>query len=229
MIPRKFSLTIFGKELVITPKKFSPTIFGIAIMCFLLPWVNVSCQGNNVLTISGTQLMTGKVLKVPQTLDNWSNSNTEDNNTEDNTEDQKIPRNYLVILVFLSACAGFALSFIKDERRATIAGAAASVIGIIFLILFKLKLDNDILKVSSNVGGVLQINYGTGVYLTFLLFLLAASINIYTIAQNKWISLKWISLLQSKDDVSGYKFCPRCGAKNESDNEFCKKCGNKFS
>jgi hypothetical protein len=188
-----------------TPKRFSTAIFGIALICFFLPWVNVSCQGQKVATFSGVQLVTGTTVEEPQMFGP--------------AIEKKIPGEFLAILVFLSACAGLALSFIKDKRGATGATVTGGM-GIIFLLLLKSKLDNDILRQGQ---GILQIDYGAGFYLTLLLFLFAIGINIYSIAQGKGISP-----FQGKD-VSGYKFCTQCGAKNESGNEFCKKCGTKFS
>lgn len=188
-----------------TPKRLSPAIFGIVLICFFLTWVNVSCQGQKVATFSGIQLVTGTTVEEPQMFGS--------------AKKRKIQGETLAIFVFLSACAGFALSFIKDKKGA-MGTAVTGGMGIIFLLLLKSKLDNDILRQGQ---GMLQVDYGAGFYLTLLLFLSAIGANVYSMAQGKRISL-----LQGKG-VSGYKFCTQCGAKNESGNEFCKECGTKFS
>ena len=46
-------------------KKFSPAIFGIVLICFILPFVTVSCQGQKLATLTGIQLITGTTIKQP--------------------------------------------------------------------------------------------------------------------------------------------------------------------
>jgi len=187
------------------PKRLSPAIFGIALICFFLPWVNVSCQGQKVATFSGIHLVTGTTVEQPQMFGP--------------AEERKIGGETLAILVLLSACAGLALSFLKD-KKGVMGSAVTGGMGVIFLLFLKSKLDNDILR---ETGGMSQLDYGAGFYLALLLFLSAIGVNAYSMAQGKGISL-----LQGKS-VSGYKFCTQCGARNESGNEFCKECGTNFS
>jgi len=185
--------------------RFSPGIFGIILICFFLPWITVSCQNQKVATFNGMQLVTGTTIEEPQMF----------GPTKKRTTQGEIG----AILVFLSTIAGFALSFKKDKKGA-ISVAVTGGMGIIFLLLLKSKLDNDILREG---GGMLQLNYGAGFYVTLLLFLSAVGVNVYSAGQGNGISL-----LQDKGG-SGYKFCTQCGAKNELDNEFCRECGTKFS
>lgn len=46
-----------------TTKKISPVILGIALICFFLPWINVSCQGEKVGTFTGIKLVTGTTIE----------------------------------------------------------------------------------------------------------------------------------------------------------------------
>jgi hypothetical protein len=41
----------------------SPTLFVIGLICFILPWLSVSCQGERVVTLSGVELITGKTIQ----------------------------------------------------------------------------------------------------------------------------------------------------------------------
>lgn len=41
----------------------SPTLFVIGLICFILPWLSVSCQGERVVTLSGVELITGKSIQ----------------------------------------------------------------------------------------------------------------------------------------------------------------------
>jgi len=168
-------------------KNFSPPTFGIIIMCFFLPWITFSCQGHDFATFSGVQLMTGTTVKPPQIFNDNANNSVLDNNTniDNNTETQKsIPGNFFVILAFLSACAGFTLSLIKKDKLSTAAAITAGA-GIIFLLSFKSKLDNEILKRGL---GILQVNYRIGFYLTLFFFLVAIGINVYPTTQEKVIN-----------------------------------------
>jgi hypothetical protein len=44
----------------------SPAIYGVIILCFFLPWVSVSCQGQPIVTFSGFQLAKGTTFDQPK-------------------------------------------------------------------------------------------------------------------------------------------------------------------
>lgn len=186
-------------------KKLSPAIFGIALICFFLPWVNVSCQGQKVMSFSGIQLVTGTTIEEPTMFGA--------------EQKRKVKGETFAILTFLSAIGGLALSFIKD-KKGTIGTVVTGSIGIVFLLLLKSKLDNDILR---ETGGMVQLDYMAGFYLTLLLFLSVAGINVYSMMQGKGAFLP-----QGKGGAA-HKFCPECGARVKPDAAFCSECGAKFS
>jgi len=45
-------------------KKFSPAFYGIIILLFFLPFVNLSCSGQTIMSLSGFQLITGSEYKA---------------------------------------------------------------------------------------------------------------------------------------------------------------------
>ncbi|MGC9080734.1 hypothetical protein [Sulfurihydrogenibium sp.] len=141
-------------------KKFSPAVFLLTIFCFFLPWVSVSCQNQKVATFSGTELIVGKTVKVP---DNQGNIKEERTGSEP-----------LAILALLSALAGLGLSFLKD-KRGVIGSGVAGALGIVFLFLLKSKLENDAMNEGS---GLLNVHYEIGFYLTMLLFLIAVILSV---------------------------------------------------
>jgi hypothetical protein len=50
-----------------TPKKkISPILFGVTLVCFLFPFVTVSCGGQKMASFSGAQLATGTSVDEPQ-------------------------------------------------------------------------------------------------------------------------------------------------------------------
>lgn len=184
-------------------KRLSPAIFGLALICFFLPWFNVSCQGQKVATFSGIQVVTGTTVDEPQMFGS--------------AEKRKIEGETLAIFAFLSALAGLALSFIKT-KKGTIGTMVAGGIGTVFLLLLKSKLDNDVLREGQ---GMLQLDYGVGFYMTLLLFLSAAGVNVYSIMQDKKVYLP-----QGKSREAAFNFCTQCGARVDSNALFCSECGH---
>ncbi len=189
-------------------KRLSPAIFGVIIICFFLPWVMISCNDYKIVTLTGIQLVTGTNVEVAE----------QRMFDLDPPEEQEAEREPLAFFVLLSAVAGLTLSFIRGKIGA-IGTSLISVVGIVFILLLKAKLDNDILREGE---GLLHIDYGFGFYLVLILFFSAFVINVYSMKDGKGISLPQVKM-------SGNKFCPECGAKNEKDNQFCTECGTEFS
>lgn len=149
-------------------KKLSPSIFIIAIVCFFLPFVNFTCEGMKYASLTGVQLVTGTTVKMPSSFGKGS-------------ESEKVNSEPLAVLVFLSCVIGLLLSLIKGMKSA-IAPAIIAFVGLILLLLLKAKLDNEVLREG---GGIVQLEYGTGFWLTFLLFLIAVGLNGFLFSQKK--------------------------------------------
>jgi len=178
--------------------RISPAIFGIALICFFLPWAEISCQGHKVATVNGFQLATGTTI-----------------------EGQKTKGEALAVLALLSTVAGLILCFSKDKMKNLIL-LIVSGAGIIMVLLLKVKLDGEILREGK---GIVQLSYGAGYYLTLIALLFVAGINAYSYYE---IAGKNKLSFQGNKSESVYKFCTECGSKNEIDNLFCSKCGAKF-
>lgn len=200
-----------------TKRKLSLAIFGLIFICFFLPFANVSCEGHRVATLTGMQLVTGATIKQPELPSMFGEKSQ--------AEAEKVEREPLAILALLSAVVGLGLSFLKG-RTSLIASAITGVVGLIFLLLLKTKLSNDILREGQ---GVLHLEYGIGFWLTFLLFISAAL----------WNSLLFLQRSEVQVDVSGrssgpvsgeldFIFCSSCGARNPITNKYCSKCGAKL-
>ncbi len=159
-------------------KKFSPAVFGLAIICFFLPFTHISCQGERLATLTGIQLVTGTTVGDPQTDSAQPNGYPFTRPGEmisTDREDEKIDPEPLAILALCSAIGGLCLSFVKD-RSWTIAAAVAGGVGLIFLLLLKAKIDNDVLKEGE---GIIQVEYAFGFWLLLVLFLCAIGLNAY--------------------------------------------------
>jgi phosphatidylserine synthase len=144
-----------------TLKKFSPAIFGIAIVCFLLPWVNFSCQGQHVATFTGLELVTGTTIQQQGTFGQSQN--------------KKANPEPLAIAVLLLTVLGLALSFQKGGKASlipTIVGALT----LILLFLLKSKIETDAANQSQ---GAIHTEYAIGFWLALIASVLAIVLNGY--------------------------------------------------
>lgn len=186
-------------------KKLSPVVFVLALICFFLPFMTFSCQGQRVLSLSGLQLVTGTSIDQPQMFGP--------------AQSQKLNPEPLAILVFLCGIGGLILS-LRKGHAATIASAATGGMATILLLALKSKIDGDALSKS---GGVIQVNYDIGYYAVVLLFLAAVGLNVFLLMQGKNLRLPALKV------AGGDKFCTQCGSRNLGADAFCKECGAKFA
>lgn len=148
-------------------RKLSPAIFGIVIICFFLPFVNVTCQGQKVASFSGFQLVGGTTIEQSG---GWGGKQV-----------RNVSGEPLALFALLASISGLALSFYKHDKSA-IAPAVVGGIGLILLLVLKSKLDNDILKQG---GGMLQLEYSAGFWIAFILYLAAIVLNGFIFSQGK--------------------------------------------
>lgn len=142
-----------------TTKKISPAILGIALICFFLPWINVSCQGEKVGTFTGIQLVTGKTI--------------EQRGMFGERQVEEVEPEPLAIATFICVIVGLGLSFLKS-RQSAIAPAIVSTGGLVLLLLLKSKITNDVLREG---GGAIQVGYSVGFWLTLLFIIFAIGLN----------------------------------------------------
>lgn len=48
----------------LTPKRFAKIVLLLSMVCFVFPFLTVSCQGNEVQTMTGVELMSGLILEL---------------------------------------------------------------------------------------------------------------------------------------------------------------------
>jgi tetratricopeptide (TPR) repeat protein len=170
-------------------KTFSPATFGLTLLCFFLPFVHVSCQGERVTTLKGINFVIGKKLstadlklprgfqdpfastgmKLPPELRNPSRGQ------------DKVDPELWAVAAFLAAVGGLAVSFVKD-KRGWIGGTIAGSAGVVMLLLLKMKIDNDLVREGQ---GLLQAQYALGYYLAVLVFLGAAALHGFFLLESK--------------------------------------------
>jgi hypothetical protein len=194
-------------------KFVSPSLFLLAALCFFLPFVSFTCQGQRIATITGMELITGtKIEKFEmEKLDSGQTNPDLDKERDVNSEP-------LAVAAFIFALAGIVVSLIPRYSRmlSLIAGA----LGALMLLFLR-----------SSIGGevtgdfdfkIIEVSYRWGYYLSLLLFIAAFALNLYqVISENR-------AAITSIDDLplSNTVYCPSCGAQNESGAIFCSKCGH---
>lgn len=149
-------------------KKISPPLFALTLICFCLPFITISCRQEQITTLNGIELATGKTVKPPSFFG-------------EKTKEQKIPPEPFAALAFFSGIVGLGTSFIKAKKSA-IAPAGAGTAGFILLLMLKSKIDDEIVKQGQ---GLFLVSYGFGFWMAFLFFVSSALINIYRLVQDK--------------------------------------------
>jgi membrane protease YdiL (CAAX protease family) len=138
-------------------KKFSPVVFGIVLICFMLPWINLSCEGHNAASFSGIQLVTGTTVE---------------------RQNQKVDSEPLAVAFLVLIVLGFALSFLKDKKSSIIPGIISAA-AFALLLMLKSKIETE----SSNQS--IQVQYAIGFWLVLVLVLGAIVLNGYLFFYSK--------------------------------------------
>lgn len=146
-------------------RKISLGALLVALICFFLPFTELSCQGQKVTSLTGIQLVTGTTLSQPRPFGPPKKT--------------KMPSEPLAVVAFV--CAGLAMAFaVLRNRMATIISAVVSAAGAVTLLLLKSKIDSDIMKEGQ---GVLQVGYLFPYWLALLLYVAASVLNGYAFTQ----------------------------------------------
>lgn len=142
--------------------KLRPTVFGVALVCFFLPFMTVSCRGQGVATATGLQLVTGF------TIEDGGSSGRGQSTQRQGSEP-------LAVLAFLAVLGGLGLSFLRS-RAGAIGAAIAGAVCAFALFRLRAKIDAQLLEEGA---GLFRVEYHIPFYLTLLLCFAAVGFNIY--------------------------------------------------
>jgi len=135
-------------------------VFLALIICFFFPFFAISCEGKEIKTFSGMQLVTGTTV----------------DNTIDGTKEKVKPQGYAVVAL-LAAAFGLLVSFLKTKLK-EILNLIAGGVGFISLLLLKSDLASQAAK------DQLTIESRFGFYLTLILFIISIGWSIFILWQN---------------------------------------------
>ena len=191
-------------------KKISPAIFLIALFCLILPFVTVSCGGQEMAKLNGIEFVTGT-----------------------NVEGEDISPNPVAIAILIAGIAGVRLGFWKNKNR-LLGSSLAGVAGFILTIALKMGIEKEIRK---NGMGI-NVTFNSGFYMMTLSYLAAALYNAYEINKRKISSFapprKFAdtgvnpSEASQSESAQDKKYCSQCGTANTKISDFCSECGTKF-
>ena len=188
-------------------QKAIPAVLLLALICFFLPFVSVSCQGGKLMTFSGMQLVTGTTVQEPQMFEP--------------AKPRKIESEPLAVLAFLCGLLGLVFSLVAKNKGKTVAAVLAGL-GAVALLTLKSRVENEVLK---EADGLLRADFETGYWGTLLLFVGAVGARLSSGRE----FFRRLARAPSTGRSLGHQFCPQCGARNDASDSFCKECGAKFA
>lgn len=180
--------------------KVSPALFILVIICFLLPFVDLSC-GGQTLTLNGFDFVTGI-----------------------NIMDDREPPNPLAVAAVVMALAGAALCFWKS-RWAQIIQSVIAIMGFLTLLTMKITFDR---KVLGEGDAPIQIEWRIGYYLALLVFAGVAAYDLYQTFGGKGVSVGTDTGASAslticphchRGNEPGSKWCQWCGGSMQAHRE----------
>lgn len=153
--------------------KIPPAFFVIIIICFFLPFVRITCNNQEVATMTGFKLATGGEIKLkgPQLPDSLSEGKVE-GSMEFKQETGQDDRNPEIFAILTLACAviGLIISILMMKKKSIIP-AVIGIVGFVMLLLLKFDMDGDM---SEEGQGMIILEYMYGYWIAFICFILAA-------------------------------------------------------
>jgi hypothetical protein len=143
-------------------RRLTPGLFAATLVCFILPFVDVSCQGERVVELSGVELATGKTV--------------EQKGVFGEVRVKHVPASGWAIAAVACAVAGIA-SGVARTRVPAFAAPALGAAGAVLLVVLRSRVDADVV---ARGEGMLRAEWGGGYWLTLVLFLAAAVVGYAT-------------------------------------------------
>jgi hypothetical protein len=157
--------------------KISPLIFLGSALCFLFPFVTISCQGQKVASFSGIQLAMGATTQQPQLFGR--------------AQGKQVDPEPTASLAGLCVIVGLGLSCLAlFDVRTDIGSAIAGAAGAVALLLLRAGMDDQIAK---RAQGMVQVSYEFAFDLALLLLASAAALNGYAAWQRRSVAAPALS------------------------------------
>ena len=164
----------------------TPAGFGIALICFVLPFATLSCQGREVATLSGLDLAFGSTLDASALPMNPSGAAEFEQKSKEEQEAamlkvmgsaqaQAIGSNLWAIAAAVAAAAGLGAA-VLGGRTAGAVPAAIAGLGALLLLLAKSRVEGQVAGPTMGMG---QVSWNAGFWLCLAAFAATAAFNAY--------------------------------------------------
>jgi len=124
----------------------------VALLCFLMPFVSFSCNGNKIVSLSGYQLVTGTQIQA-----------------EDQA--QKLNPEPMMVLALVLGLVALLLALKVLSNQGMVLVGVAAAIAAVCGIHYKGKTEQDVL---SHAGAVVQVNWEPAFWVLIIAYIIAA-------------------------------------------------------
>ncbi len=206
-------------------RKLSPLWYVLALVTFLLPFVQVSCGGQKLFSLTGAQLMTGTEIKPPAEL--FGMKANPDGTPKMTTRTQKTEPNWFAAIAFIAGMAGLIFSVLKINRAGLLAGIAGAV-GAVCLLLIRVNISSEMSK--NPMGAAFTVEYQIGYYLCLLLLIFGAVGLLMTefrpaAMETVVAEAEGAAAPAPAAEAAPAGVCSKCGAPLRAGSRFCGACG----
>jgi len=147
-----------------------PFSFGAALICFLLPFLDLTCGGTKIVSYPGLELVAGKDMPNGDMFG-------------EGREESQVPSNIWAIIALGSCIVGFYV-FITRQKGDLTTGKLAAIVGVTALIILQITIRNSSQLQAEGAEGVVTINFLLG-YWGCILAIATAGILCHIVLQEK--------------------------------------------
>ena len=171
-------------ETVEKARRYSPALFGIIAICFLLPFVAITCSNQELFELTGLDLVTGTDVGEDDLSSEFTEGfnqleegfgGEETTETSDSGEETAIPAEPAAIVALVLAILGLVAGFALKGDRGPLVSAVTGILGVLALlalrVMFKVEDPSATAEELQQAETIIGYKWGMGWWLAFLLFL----------------------------------------------------------
>lgn len=143
-------------------RQFPPAAYLLALVCFLLPFAELSCQGKTLASFTGIELATGTTVQEPQMFGP--------------PKQRPVPADGVVILALAAVITGLVLAALSKGVPSRPSGIAG-VVALLALLMFKSQAEQSILRQG---GGLIVLQLGPGYWGATLFSVIGAALGLFS-------------------------------------------------